>query len=168
MKARNIDNVEFEVTEADMALVAPLGVDNGWSESTQQATLRENLKDFLRELPAAGLPTGYWDAWLDEGDWSCGKLECQMEGGCRDVDHLVCTRPSDPAQDDLFIRLHTRIDGGISSAWDLEIFTRRGDDDNVFATEVALGGDVYTPEQCMADLSALMAVFRFFVQQGKL
>jgi hypothetical protein len=169
MKAINHNNDEFEVTAADEAMVSPLGQEAEFSEDTQRATLRENLKDFIRELPDDGLPRGYWDAWTDEGVWEhdTAKYPHCAEDHCYDTSHLHCTVLPDPAKDDVFIRLATMVDGGISNIWDVEVFTRRGSNDG-FEAQPEVNGEEITPEQCLTDLGALLAVFRLFVSQGRI
>lgn len=151
---------EFEVTEADMAQVAPLGFNQDDPSHEQLVT---NLKACLDVIP--NLPVGFWDAYLDEGDWECGVADCEHGEDCCLADHHLCTRPSDLARDDVFVRIPM-------SHWDesLQVYSRNRDEIGKVwpRAHVTLNGEDYTPEDCVKDLAALLAVFRFFVTRGDL
>lgn len=163
---------EFEVTEADKAVVSPLGGGMFPNEDWQRALLVRALKRFLVQIgdTPLTLPEGIWDAWLDEGDWGHDpKVECADKDSplwCEHPDHMVCTRAPDPAQDDVFVRLAANSD--TESTWDVEVFTRQIQDDGTIKYEAyaMINGEPFTPEDCIRDLGALLAVFRLYVAQG--
>lgn len=166
----NSDGQSFTTTPADEALVAPLGTLPEGTEEQQRLALVDALKKALFDPHLLGqlnvLPNGLWDAWLDEGDFQCGVADCD-ENFCCDADHQLVTRPSDPARDDVFVRIPA-VDA-TSGCWDVEVFTRnRTPEGGVGQVAVpCIQGEPIEPEDLVRDLGALLAVFRLFVQQGR-
>ena len=164
------DGEDFEVTEADKAVVSPLGGGVHNSEQAQRGALVRALKKFLVGIADAPLilPEGIWDAWLDDGRWDHDpKVECEDVPMCGLDDHMVCLRPPDPDRDQVFVRLSA---GSYESCWDVEVFTRNPQEDGTIKYEatVAINGEEYPPEDCLRDLGALLAVFRLYVSQGRI
>lgn len=170
MKATNFDGQEFEVTDLDMMAVRPLGQP---PEIEDDAEREKMLGTLLKGVLNTGgldryLPPGVWDCYLDEGDWEYpqdGKDLCDAEP--------VMTRTPDEKFDNVFLRLYTDVstDGGM---WDLRIHTRKfargedGQEEVLPDTAVETESGLYTPEACLRDLGALLAVFRIFVKNGQL
>lgn len=69
----------------------------------------------------------------------------------------------------MFVRLST--DAHYESLWDIGVYTRNRTPEGGVG-QVAIPqlqeGDEITPEQVVNDLGVLLAVFRLFVQQGRL
>lgn len=165
----NHDGQEFEVTEADKALVAPLGWQPGISEETQREMLVGAIKEMIMDHSPEMLPAGFWDAFPDEGEWVYNEdLEQNDPRRTDDID-AICIRGYDPARDDVFVRLPT--DAHYESLWDIGIYTRNRTPEGgvgLVAIPQLQEGDEITPEQVVNDLGALLSVFRLFVQQGRL
>lgn len=165
----SLDGDPFRVTEADQALVAPLGTHDDISDEDQRASLARWLKHIMRGqgIPDHALPYGRWDAYQDEGHFQCGIADCPEGQYCCAAEHQIVTRPASEEFDSVFIRLHTEVFP--ESMWDLEVVTRYHDGRNLdqAAVQLAEGGE-YTVDQCLTDLGVLLAVFRVFVQQGRL
>lgn len=152
---------EFEVTEADMVQVAPLGFS---TPNLDPAGLIDALKAHLGDLTEY-LPTGFWDAYLDEGDFE--HVGCGDEM-CGDPDHYICTRPSSMDRDDVFVRIPMAF--GAGGDIDLQVYSRNQDDTGRAwpRARVTINGEDYPPEDCIKDLAALLSVFRFYVARGDL
>lgn len=165
----NHDGDEFEVTEADKALVAPLGTPSSLTDDQQRELLTEKLKLFFGMLPDYALPTGFWDCFPDEGEWVYN--EDLPEGDPRRTDDIdpICIRGYDADRDDVFVRLST--DVTYESLWDIGVYTRNRTAEGgagTVAVPMLQEGEVLTPEQVVNDLGVLLSVFRLFVQQGRL
>jgi len=150
---------EFEVTEADFASLAPLG-DLDTEEKPTEVLAQELKKCIVRgTITATGI--GFWDAYLDEGEWTHDPaIECEDGDFCCFADHMICTRAGNQDHDDVFVRLP----GGY---WEdsFQIFAR---DRSNHRAQVTINGETYTPEDCLKDLRAVLGVFRFFVARGDL
>ena len=154
---------EFEVTEADVALVAPLGSES-IDPSDRIPRLITALKGLLRDSPYDMLPHGYWDAYMDEGEYACGVTDCGDEQ-CGIYDHQIVTRPYSPEYDDVFVRMDMALFDD-----SLNVHTRVKNKDGHIApyVDVAINGEPYTPEQCVQDLGVLLAIFDQYTRAGGL
>jgi hypothetical protein len=144
----------FEVTQADIASLAPLGFNQ---DDPPPEVMNEQLKAALQQLPQ--LPVGFWDAYLDEGEWEHDpKIDCEAGEFCCMADHMICTRPGDEDHDDVFVRIPM-------SHWtqSIQVFARNREEHRA---DVTIDGEPYSPQDCVTDLAALLAVFRFFVARG--
>lgn len=156
---------EFEVTEADVALVSPMGTPGG-DDREWKPELAEALKEMLDASPYDLLPHGRWDAFIDEGDSQCGVADCPDGDHCCNGDHHVVTRASSTQFDNVFVRLHT--DAVPEPIWDVEVLTRNGRGQVLDAAIPTINSEEYTPEALITDLGTLLAVFRLYVNQGKI
>lgn len=154
---------EFDVTEADAALVAPLGSDE-IDASDRVPRLITALKELLQDSPYDLLPHGYWDAYMDEGEYTCGIADCGDEQCCI-WEHQIVTRPYSPEHDDVFVRMDMALFDD-----SLNVHTRTKNDAGQPEpyVDVAINGEPYTPENCVQDLGVLLAIFDQYVRAGRL
>lgn len=156
---------EFDVTEADMVSVAPLGFN---LPDPEPSVLIDEIKAAMNAgILTDGMPHGFWDAYLDEGEWACADSDCEDEFCCA-AKHQVCTRPITPDRDDVFVRIPMAM--GAAGDIDLQVYARNRDDVGkvIPRAHVTINGESYSPEDCVKDLGAMLAVFRFFVARGDL
>lgn len=144
----NHHGATFEVTPEMQMRVRPFG-DSADDPTHEQGVAM--LKAALRAIEQGDvrLPTGFWDAYLDEGHWD-------HDEATGDSVEAPCDCPGGVHKgDDVFVRLSL-------GHWEdsLGVFAHDGD--------VTINGESYNPEDLVRDLLGLMAVFQYFEKRGEL